>query len=155
VDAKERIHSGEKQTSSVVFAIKGQKVAQRCLDKGLRVAGLWHMVERCVNAGPDTICESCCRWGHHVTKCARQAMVRCMLCMGNHRSNEHQCDVVGCKAKKGHNCTHNNNKYANCKGGHITKSNACLKKQQGSAKARKELTTWKNRRRARTNEGAG
>jgi hypothetical protein len=126
-DIKEKKKSGEKQASSVVFAIKGKKMAQRCLEKGLRAAGVWHEVERYVNSGPETFCESCGGGGHHVSKCGRLGMVRCMLCAGTHKTEEHQCDVVGCKAKKGQNCNHNANKCANCKGGHIAKSNECPK----------------------------
>jgi hypothetical protein len=70
-DIKEKKTNGEKQASSVVFAIKGKKMAQRCLEIGLRAAGIWHEVERYVNSGPDTFYENCCGWGHHVSKCGR------------------------------------------------------------------------------------
>jgi hypothetical protein len=153
-DIKEKKRNGEKQVSSVVFAIKGKKMAQRCLDKGLNTVEIWNEVARYINAGPDTFCESCCGWGHHVSKCGRLGMVRCMLCMGAHKTEEHQCDVVGCKAKKGQNCNHNVNKYANCKGEHIAKSNECPKKRKAIAKAQDERTSWKDQSRARTNEGS-
>ena len=144
-DVKEKRKSGEKQATSVVFSIKGKKMAQKCLEKGLRAAGVWHEVERYIRAGPDTFCESCCGWGHHVSKCGRLAMVRCMLCAGTHKTEDHECDVVGCKARKGQNCTHNNDKCANCKGNHIAKSNVCPKKQEAIQKAKEERTNWRER----------
>jgi hypothetical protein len=82
-------------------------------------------------------------------------MVRCMLCAGPHKTEEHQCDVVGCKSKKGQNCNHNINKCANCKGGHIAKSNECPRKRDAIGRAREERTSWRDCSRIRTNEVAG
>jgi hypothetical protein len=50
-DIKEKKRHGENQASSVVFAIEEKKMAQRCWEKGLRAAGIWHEVERYVNSG--------------------------------------------------------------------------------------------------------
>jgi hypothetical protein len=150
-DIKEKRKSGEKQATSVVFSIKGKKIAQRCLEKGLRAAGVWHEVERYIHAGPDTFCESCCGWAHHDSKCGRLGLgvVKCMLCAGKHKTEDHQCDVVGCKAKKGQNCTHNNDKCANCRGNHIAKSNACPNKQEAIQKDKEERISWRERVRGR------
>jgi hypothetical protein len=78
-----------------------------------------------------------------------------MLCAGTHRTEEHQCDVVGRKAKKGQNCNHNKNMFAICTGVHIAKSNKCSKKREAITKAREERTSWKDRSWARTNEVTG
>jgi hypothetical protein len=144
-DIKGKKKSGEKMASSVVFSIKGKKMAQRCLEKGLRGAGVWHSVERYIRAGPDSFCEVCCGWRHNVSKCGRLGMVRCLLCTGSHKTEDHQCNVVGCRAKKGQNCTHNHDKCANCKGNHIAKSNTCPKKQEAIKLAKEERTSWSDR----------
>jgi hypothetical protein len=75
-----------------------------------------------------------------------------MLCEGTHKTEEHQCDVVRCKAKSGQNCNHNANKCANCNGGHIVESNECPKKRAALAKALQERTSWRDGSRIRTNE---
>jgi hypothetical protein len=46
IDDQEKLKSREKQSSSVVISIYGKKMAQKCLEKGLRVAGVWPKVER-------------------------------------------------------------------------------------------------------------
>jgi hypothetical protein len=58
-DIKQKKTSEEKQATSVVFSIKRKKIAQRCLEKRLWAAGMWHEVERYIHARPDTFCESC------------------------------------------------------------------------------------------------
>jgi hypothetical protein len=59
-DIQEKRKSGEKQASSVGFLIEGQKIAPKCLEKGLWAAGMWHEVKRYNHPRPDTLYESCC-----------------------------------------------------------------------------------------------
>jgi hypothetical protein len=60
-------------------------------------------------------------------------------------TKDHKCNVVGCKANAGQNCTHTVNKCINCEGNHIAKANVCVKKQEAVKKAREERRTWKER----------
>jgi len=67
-----------------------------------------------------------------------------MLCVGRHSTKDHKCNVVGCNANAGQNCTHNVDKCVNCKGNHIAKANCCVKKQEAIKTVREELRhTWK------------
>jgi len=75
----------------------------------------------------------------------------CMLCAGRHLTKDHKCNVVGCKANAGQNCTHNVDKCVNCKGNHIAKANCCVKKQEAIKTAREERRTWKEREGERRN----
>ena len=134
-----------KKASSVVFAVKGSKMAERVLKGGLRVAGVKYDVERFMTAGPNSFCGVCSRWGHVEAKCGSLKMPACMLCAGRHLTKDHKCNVVGCKANAGQNCTHNVDKCVNCKGNHIAKGNACVKKQEAIKTAREERRTWKER----------
>jgi len=117
-----------KKASSVVFAVKGNEMAERVLKGGLRAAGVNYDVEKFMTAGPDSFCGVCSRWGHIEAKCGSLGMLACMLCAGRHLTKDHKCNVVGCKANAGQNCTHNVDKCVNCKGNHIAKANACVKK---------------------------
>jgi len=72
---------GEK-ASTVVFAVKGSKMAEKVLKGGLRAAGVKYGVERFINAGPDSFCGICSRWGHVKAKCGSSKMPACMLCAG-------------------------------------------------------------------------
>jgi len=140
-----------KKASSVVFAVKGSKMAERVLKGGLRAAGVKYDVEKFVNAGPDSFCGVCSRWGHVDGKCGSLKMPACMLCAGRHLTKDHKCNVVGCKANAGQNCTHNVDKCVNCKGNHIAKANCCVKKQEAIKTAREERRTWKEREGERRN----
>jgi len=132
-----------KKASSVVFAVKGSKMAEKVLKGGLRAAGIKYDVEKFVNAGPDSFCGVCSRWGHVDAKCGSLKMPACMLCAGRHLTKDHKCNVVGCKANAGQNCAHNVDKCVNCKGNHIAKANVCVKKQEAIKTAREERRTWK------------
>jgi len=134
-----------KKASSVVFAVKGSKMAEKVLKGGLRAAGVKYDVEKFMNAGPDSFCGVCSRWGHVDSKCGSLKMPACMLCAGRHLTKDHKCNVVGCKANAGQNCTHNVDKCVNCKGNHIAKANCCVKKQEAIKTAREERRTWKER----------
>jgi len=140
-----------KKASSVVFAVKGSKMAEKVLKGGFRAAGVKYDVEKFVNAGPDSFCGVCSRWGHVDAKCGSLKMPACMLCAGRHLTKDHKCNVVGCKANAGQNCAHNVDKCVNCKGNHITKANCCVKKQEAIKVAREERRTWKEREGERRN----
>jgi len=140
-----------KKASSVVFAVKGSKMAEKVLKGGLRAAGVKYDVEKFVNAGPDSFCGVCSRWGHVDAKCGSLKMPACMLCAGRHLTKDHKCNVVGCKANAGQNCAHNVDKCVNCKGNHIAKANCCVKKQEAIKIAREERRTWKEREGERRN----
>jgi hypothetical protein len=132
-----------KKASSVVFAVKGSKMAEKVLKGGLRAAGVKYDVEKFMTAGPDSFCGVCSRWGHVEAKCGALKMPACMLCAGQHLTKDHKCNVVGCKANAGQNCTHTVDKCVNCKGNHIAKANVCVKKQEAIKTAREERRTWK------------
>jgi len=140
-----------KKASSVVSALKGRKMTEKVLKGGLRAAGIKYDVEKFVNAGPDSLCGVCSRWGHVAAKCGSLKMPACMLCAGRHLTKDHKCIVVGCKANAGQNCTHNVDKCVNCKGNHIAKANVCVKKQEAIKTAREDRCTWKEREGERRN----
>jgi len=140
-----------KKAYLVVFAVKGSKMAEKVLKGGLRAAGVEYDVEKFMNAGPDSFCGVCSRWGHVDAKCGSLKMPACMLCVGKHLTKDHKCNVVGCKANAGQNCTHNVDKCVNCKGNHIAKANCCVKKQEAIKTAKEERRTWKEREGERRN----
>jgi hypothetical protein len=96
-----------------------------------------------MTAGPDYFCGVCTRWGQVEAKCGALKMPDWMLCVGQHLTKDHRCNVVGCKVNAGQNCTHNVDKCVNCKGNHITKANVYVKKQEAIKKVTDERRTWK------------
>jgi len=56
-----------KMASSVVFVVKGSRVAEKVLKGGLRAVGVKYNVEKFVNGGPDSFCAVCSRWGPSAT----------------------------------------------------------------------------------------
>jgi hypothetical protein len=118
----------------VVFVVKGSKVAQGLIKKGIKAAGVWYRVEQYTNAGPDSRCELCCGWGHIESKCSSEPT--CGYCSGSHRTSDHKCNVVGCMAKQGSLCGHTQEKCPNCKGNHIAFSSRCVKKTEAAKAAR-------------------
>jgi len=135
----------EKNASLVVFAVKGSKMGENLLKRGLRGAGIKYNLEMFVNAGPDSFCGICSRWGHVNANCWSLKMLACLLCAGRHLPKDHKCNVVGCKANAGQNCAYNVDKCVNCQGNHIAKANCCVKIQEAIEMAREERCTWKER----------
>jgi len=127
-----------KEASSVGFAVTGSKAAEKVLRAGLRAAGVKYDEEKCVNTGLDSCCGVCSRWGPINSKCAALTMPVWMLCVGRHLTNVYMCNVVGCKANAGQNCTHNVDNCVNCKGTYIAMANCCVKKQEAIQRAKEE-----------------
>jgi hypothetical protein len=67
---RERRQNGYIAASSVVVVVKGNKVAQRLVKKGIKAAGVWYQVETYTNGDPGSRCVLCCGWGHIVNKCS-------------------------------------------------------------------------------------
>jgi len=109
---RERRQTGEIAASSVVFVVKGSRLAQSLIKKGIKAAGVQYRVEAFTNAAPDSRCELCCRSGHIEAK--RGNKPKCGYCSGNHRTGDHKCNVVGGMAKQGSLCGHTLEKCPNC-----------------------------------------
>ena len=130
--------NGEIAASSVVFVVKGSKMAQSLVKKGNKDAGVWYRVETYTNEGPDSRCELCCRWGHIANKCGSKP--KCGYCPGHHWTSDHKCNVVGCTAMQGSLCGHTLEKCPDCKGNHIAFSRRCVKKREATEGA------WQSRK---------
>jgi len=71
-----------KKVSTVVFAVKRSKMAKKVSKGGLRAAGVKYDVEEFMNAGPDSFCGMCSRWGHLEAKYGSLKLPASMLCAG-------------------------------------------------------------------------
>jgi hypothetical protein len=116
---KERWANGIITASSVVFAVRGEDTARRPLKDEVRICGNRFTVERYQEERPDTQCSNCAKWGHVDSKCDSPARVKCNLCAEKHRTDQHQCQVVGCTKGKGQQCADLIIKCPNCKGAHV------------------------------------
>jgi hypothetical protein len=148
---KEREQRAEIKASSVVFMVKGKKVAQRLVSKGVNAVGVLYKVEPYTNAGPDSLCELCCGWGHTESKCNNPP--KCSYCAGPHRLDEHRCNIVGCGSKQGASCCHTQEQCPNCKGNHIAFSGKCAKRTEAVRMARQSRRMQPKER--ETGEGTG
>jgi hypothetical protein len=114
----------------VVFIVRGKKVAQSLVNKGVIPAGVQYKVKPYMNAGPDSLCELCCEWGHIESKCSHH-QPKCRYCAGPHRSREHRCKVIGCTLNQGALCSNMQEKCPNCNWNHIAFSGKCAKQIDG------------------------
>ena len=149
----EREQRGESKASSVAFIVRGKKVAKRLVNKGVIVAGVRYNVEPYTNAGPDSLCELCCAWGHLESECSHHQL-KCGYCAGPHRSSEHRCNVVRCALKQGAVCSHTEETCPNCKGNHIAFCGNCTRKIEAITMARQSRKVQPNGRVTREVTGA-
>jgi len=84
----ERRQNGEIAVSLVVFVVKGSRLAQSLIKKGIKAAGVWYGVKVFTNAGPDSRCELCCGSGHIENNCGNKP--KCGYCSGNHCTSDHK-----------------------------------------------------------------
>jgi hypothetical protein len=136
---KERWASRIITASSVVFAVRGEDTTHKLFREGGRICGNRYTVERYHEERPDVQCTKCARWGHIDSKCNSQTKVKCNLCTEKHRTDQHQCEVVGCTKGKGQQCAHLIIKCPNCRGQHVGWSKAYPERQ----KAKEEAKNWR------------
>jgi hypothetical protein len=145
---KERWASGSITASSVVFAVRGEDTARKLLREGVRIYGNRYTVERYQEERPNVQCMNCAKWGHIDSKCNSQTKVKYNLCVEKHRTDQHQCQVMGCTKGKGQQCAHLIIKCPNCRGQHVGWSKACPERQ----KAKEEAKNWRCPERCRNQQ---
>jgi len=134
----ERWQNGEITVLSVVFVVKGSKVAHTLVKTGIKAAEVWYRVEKSTNKGPHTRCEVSCGWGHIENKCGSKP--KCGYCSGHHWTRDNKCNVVGCTATQASLSGHTLEKCPNCKGSHIAFSSRCAKNGEATEAAGQNRT---------------
>jgi len=132
----ERWQRGVISASSVVFVVKGSKVARGLVKEGINAEGVLYRVAPFRNPGQDSRWEHCCRLGHIQTKSSGKPA--CCYSSGPHRTSDHKCNVVGCSAKQGALCGHTQERCPNCRGNHIALSSRCAMKTEVTRAAQDE-----------------
>ena len=150
---RERQQRGEIQASLLVFIVRGKKVAQRLVNKGIIAAGVQYKVEPYTNAGPDSLCELCCGWGHIESKCSHHHP-KCGYCAGPHRSRDHRCNVVRCASKHGAVCSHTQEKCPNLKQNHSAFGRKCVREIESITMVQQSRKVQPNGRETRDITGA-
>lgn len=120
------IEEGSKRHSSIYFTVRIETEADRLLKQGIHFEGKYHKVEKYRRVGPDTLCSTCCHWGHTTYEYPTPEKLNCVIYAGVHMVVEHVCPILGCKRVKGKNCSkHGSYKCANCGGKHMADSTSC------------------------------
>ena len=99
------------------------------------------MVEKYWDAGPGSICMTCCGIEHQrMGSCGGQPQ-KCIICAGLHKIKDHQCGVAGCQKVKAKICIHVTPKCANCIGAHAANFQHCTLRHKAEINAKKEKKT--------------
>ncbi|TGZ76279.1 hypothetical protein EX30DRAFT_299541, partial [Ascodesmis nigricans] len=99
--------------------------AEKIRKEGLWIYGKQHMIDKYIQAGPDTFCEICCSWGHGAHRCERADKPACLLCREGHLTKAHKCQEEDCRAGLGRSCRHLVKRCCNCGGTHTARSDEC------------------------------
>ena len=132
----------------MVAAVSGDVAFSRICKSGVHLFGQRYEVEAFEESRPDAFCNRCSRWGHIAPHCSENP--RCSICAKDHTTHDHQCSVEGCRAGRGHGCTHVTTQCANCKGPHGARADACGAKKE----ARQLAWGWRSPPRPRREKGA-
>ena len=112
----------EKQASSVVIALSGNKAQEVASRPRLHAFSATLRAERKLRFGPSTQCAKCQRFGHHTLKCSHSAC--CRWCADNHLTGSHSCPTKTCSAN-GRSCPHTLVRCALCAGPHESHFKDC------------------------------
>ena len=89
-------------------------------------------------AGPRSVCLSCCGIGHERLEKCGNSPKKCVICAGEYHVNKHQCGVTGCGKRRGKLCIHVVARYANCNGNHQANSAQCPSRYKAEIQAHKK-----------------
>jgi hypothetical protein len=115
---RERRQKREISAFSMVFIVKGSKVAQELVKEGGKAVGVCYGVTPSTKVGPHCGCDHCCQRSHIESKCSGKRV--CGYYPRPHRTRDDKCNVVGCTAMQGAVCGHTQEICPNCGGDYIT-----------------------------------
>ena len=134
---REQQESGNKQGLAIVITVKEEGEAKQLCASGLRFGGIVRVVERYWEAGPGSVCMTCCGIGHERMGSCGNRVPQCIICSGPHKMEEHCCGVADCIKGKGKTYAHVTAKCANCGGNHTANSPRCVSRHKADLEARK------------------
>ena len=108
-----RMEEEGRTTATGVFAVAKTQELKDILKKGrITLEAKEHNCRKWDNEPHTTICEKCLERGHSKGACGGPA--KCKYCGGRHLSENHQCKIAGCDAKKAQLCRHHPKKCTKC-----------------------------------------
>lgn len=134
---KEEQMAGNKRGSAIVITVKSEVEAKQLCASGLRFGHVIKKVEKYWEAGPSSVCMTCCGIGHERMGDCNNRPPKCIICAGLHKVSEHRCGVVGCSKGVGKSCIHVVAKCANCNSNHPANSPRCALRHEAEKAAKK------------------
>lgn len=93
--------------STIRFIVRSLAQADRVMKQGLKFRGRYHKVEKFISDGPDTMCSTCCHWGHSTYICPTPSKARCAIYAEPHLTEYSKCPISTCKIGVGKYCSKN------------------------------------------------
>ena len=130
VRLKKRLDTGDTRRSAIIITVGSEEEASKLCAKGLRFGGAPKIVEKYWEAGPSSVYMTYSGIGHDQLKGCNQRPKQCAICAGIHKSENHQCGIMGWTSKKGKICIHVVPKCANCGSNHQAIAFRCSARQK-------------------------
>ncbi len=121
-----------------MITVKGEAEAKKLCASGLQFGGAVKVVERYWDVGPGLVCMTCCGIGHQRMEICGSQPQKCIIYVGPHKMEDHQCRIARCQKGKGKICIHVTPKCVNCIGAHTANSPRCTLRHKAEINARKE-----------------
>jgi len=120
--------------TSVVFKVCSKAVSKKLLTE-MWVVGVIFRALPFIADRADVLWGRCSRWGHSEFCCYQDGALTCSICLGQHRTEGHRCEVstYGATAKA---CSNTALKCPNCRGRHPAQDARCKEMTAAIAIAR-------------------
>ena len=106
----------------MVITVSNENLAKQLMTGDFRFRRAVKKVEKFRNAGPRSVCMSCCGIGYEYLEKCRDRPKKCVIYAREHQANEHQCGVAGCNKGRGKFCIYIVAQCANCDGSYQANS---------------------------------
>ena len=110
----EESQSKNRKGAEVVLTVGIKEEADRLVKNGLNFGYMRKSVLYFWEADPRAICYRCCGMGHEKPEACGDRPPMCEICGRDYHTDDHTCNVLICKARKGRRCLHDLVKCGNC-----------------------------------------
>lgn len=98
---REQQEISNKRGSAIVITVSSESEAKKLCASGLHFGGMSKVVEKYWEAGPSSVCMTCCGISHERMGGCRNWPAKCIICSRAHKVEEHQCGMIGSTKGRG------------------------------------------------------
>ena len=127
----------EKTSFAIIITVSDENEVKRLCKDELNLKKVSRYVNRYWETESEAICSTCCELKHDRFEECEEKDLCCSICVKEHRTKKHRCQMIDCTADAKRICKHDVMKCANCAEEHKAVDVKCSAKIRADVKMKK------------------